>query len=762
MNQNLDIATANSRDQLTWVQDIWSWEKLAKRLSTTHRTAESYVTYISSPKPRQDEIKDVGGFVGGYLIDGKRNKQSIKHRQILALDVDFAYPDFWLDFAMYFKCAAVVYSTHKYSIVQPRLRLVIPVDRPVSPEEYEAIVRKIAGIMGTKHFDHTTFTAERLMYWPSTSKDGDYYFKEQKGEWLSADSILSEYRDWRNVAEWPLCPTESEVRKTSLKKQEDPLTKDGVIGAFCRVYSISEAIETFIPGVYSEAGGDRYTFNGGTTAAGAVCYEDKFLYSHHSTDPISGMTCNAFDLIRMHKFNGDFGQMNNMARTDVKVIHELGIFKTKPETGTDTDWLEQMQVDKKGNYQTTIDNFLLILRNDSKIKGKFSYNEFDNLIYRDGKPIADSDEATLRNYCEKTYELYHAAKAKDAFEISCKDNGFHPVRDYLHSLVWDGTPRLDTVFIDQLGVADTEYTRAVTRKSLTAAVARVMLPGIKFDYMTVTIGEQGKGKSSLLYDLGKQWFSDTLDSVVGKDAYIQIQGAWLVEIAELSAVKKAEVEAVKKFLTKQKDRFRPPFGKHNIEVLRQTVFFGSTNEHTFLIDKTGNRRFWPLVVTKKYEPGSINPDQIWAEAVWRYEQGEKLYLTPELESMAAQQQSDHTEADERSGVIEEFINMLLPANWTEMSSYERVSYFNGPDKDRGVDTRHKVCAAEIWVEAFKNSYSDMTPFNTKFIHTIMANMEGWSRGGHLSYKKYGNQRSYVRSDVGEAVEDILFKQEESI
>lgn len=751
MDQMLDIAITSTRDQLTYQQDIWPWEKLAKRLSTTHRTAESYATYISSPKPRQDEIKDIGGFVGGYLIDGKRNKHSIKHRQILTLDIDSGYFDLWDDFIMYFHSAALVYSTHKHSAISPRLRLVLPLDRSVSPEEYEAIGRKIASIISIKAFDPTTFQAERLMYWPSTAKDGDYYFKEQKGEWLSADSILSEYRDWRNVAEWPLCPTESEVRKTSLKKQENPLAKDGVIGAFCRVYSISEAIETFIPGVYSEAGGDRFTFNGGTTAAGAVCYEDKFLYSHHSTDPISGMTCNAFDLIRMHKFNGDFGQMNNMARTDVKVIHELGVFKleAKGETVADsgTDWLQLMQVDKKGNYQTTIDNFLLILRNDPKIKGKFSYNEFDNLIYREGKPIADSDEATLRNYCEKTYELYHAAKAKDAFEISCKDNGFHPVRDYLHSLSWDGTPRLNTVFIDQLGVVDTEYTRAVTRKSLTAAVTRVMHPGIKFDYMAVFIGEQGKGKSSLLYDLGKQWFSDTLDSVVGKDAYIQIQGAWLVEIAELSAVKKAEVEAVKKFLTKQKDRFRPPFGKHNIEVLRQTVFFGSTNEHTFLIDKTGNRRFWPLVVTKKYEPGSINPDQIWAEAVWRYEQGEKLYLTPELESMAAQQQSDHTEADERSGIIANFVEMLLPLDWEEKSSYERVSYVNGPaDDKKGVTVRDKVCAAEIWVEAFKNSYSDMTPFNTKFIHTIMSNMEGWSRGGHLSYRKYGNQRSYVRDN----------------
>lgn len=772
----LDIAIANSRFQETWNQEQWSFDRLVKRLQFTHRTAESFATYSSSTKQRQMEIKDIGGFVGGYLIEGKRRKGFVKHRQLVALDIDFAYADLWSDFTTFYANSAICYSTHSHSIVNPRLRLLIPLDRPVGIEEYEAISRKIASIIGMKCFDRTTFAAERLMYFPSTSKDGDYYFRQQEGEWLSADEVLAEYTDWRNVAEWPLCPTESEIIKSDLKKQADPGEKEGVIGAFCRVYTIEEAMAEFIPGKYTSCGGDRFTYCEGTTAAGAVCYDDKFLYSHHSTDPCCAQLVNAFDLVRIHKFGHldtdpnlplgkrpSFGAMLNLARTDAGVVKEIGIFNLDIEEGQDTDWLDKMDVDKKGNYNQTIDNFLLILRNDPKLKNKFAYNEFDYLLYvKDGQEMrtfADADDSALRLYFEKKYNLYHAAKCRDAFEIAAKDSAWHPVRDYLNTLTWDGIPRLDTLFIDQFGVVDTLYTRAATRKSLVAAVARVMDPGCKYDTMPVLIGSQGKGKSSLLRDLGHEWFSDTLDGVTGKEAYMQLQGVWIMEMAELSSIKNAEVEAIKKFLSAQKDRYRVPFAKNATTFKRQGVPFGSTNSETFLKDPTGNRRFWPLVVTKKYIPGTIDRDPIWAEAIHYYRQGETLYLTEELEAMAAVQQSAHAEADERHGLIHDFIEMKLPENWSEMSTWERTSYVSARE-DKGTVERTQVCAAEIWTELFKNNFAEMTPYNTKYIHNILQNMPGWEKGGTLNFKKYGNQRSYVRvsvSDVAAMVAEQFFE-----
>lgn len=772
----LDIATATApRHQVTWSQEAWTWDRFVKRVQFTHRTSETLAVFMTSPKPRQDEIKDVGAFFTGYLADGKRQKDKVKSRSMLVLDIDDGYPDLWEDFICFYNSAALVYSTHKHSPVNVRMRLCMPLDRNVTTEEYEAIARKIAGVIGTKHVCPSSFQIHQFMYWPSSSKDGDYYFRHQQGDWLSADQVLSEYRDWTNVAEWPLCPTESEVIRTDLKKQQDPLEKEGVVGAFCRTYSIAEAIEEFLPTVFTACGDDRYTYEGGSTAAGAVCYEDKWLYSHHSTDPGSGQLLNAFDLIRIHKFGSQdtearkvsTGLMLHLASTDAKVIHELQLFKLDPTITTgDTDWTKMIEVDKDGDNCQTIDNFLVILRNDPNLKGKFSYNEFDQLLYitEKGKRLEfdeDEDTATLRHYFENKHEMYHEKKMKDAFCMAARDHSFHPIKEYLDALKWDGKPRLDTLFIDNLGVPDTEYTRAVTRKSFTGAVARIMDPGCKFDYMCVTIGQQGFGKSSLLNDMGGDWFSDTLDSVNGKEAYMQIQGVWMLEVAELSSVKKAEVDAVKKFITARKDKYRVPFAKSTKTVKRQTVFFGSTNEMAFLKDTTGNRRFWPLIITKKYLPGTLNPDQYWAEALFRYNEGEPLFLTEELEKTAALQQAEHTENDERAGLIEGFVEMLLPVEWEGWTHYYRKSYFGAGDFKTGVIQRERVCAAEIWVEVFGKDPGEMNPYNTKFIHTALMSLTGWERAGVLSYKKYGNQRSYKRVE-SVVTEDILVKEKEAL
>lgn len=754
-SQLLDIATAKKRNPLQWLNEQWPWEKIVGKLSAVHRTPESYQTYITENKTRQGEIKDVGGFVGGYLKDGIRSKEHIKHRQILALDIDYGYSEIWDDFKMYYPCTAAIYSTHAHCASAPRLRIVLPLDRPVSPEEYEAIGRRIAGDLGTEHFDRTTFQAERMMFWPSASVDGDFYFKKSEGAWLNATKILSEYRDWHDMSEWPRCPTEHEIIRSDIKRQQDPTEKDGLIGGFCRAYPISKVIDEYLPDIYSPCADDgRYTYSKGSTAGGAIAYDDKFLFSHHSTDPAGGSLCNSFDLVRIHLFGAEktsVSKMMDMAKRDPEVIKEIGIFSLDETIteGEDTDWLKLLDVVEQGEgYKPTIDNFLVILRNDPNLKGRYSYNEFDHRVYVDGAELDEKDEAWLRHYFEQRYKMYHVAKGQDAFKIACKDNSYHPIRDYLTGLEWDGVERLDTLFIDNLGVADNLYTRAVTRKSLVAAVARVMEPGIKFDYMTVMIGAQGKGKSSLLHDLGKEWFSDTLDSITGKEAYIQIQGVWLLEMAELSGIKRAQVEAVKNFISKREDRFRVPFSKHTASFRRQSVFFGSTNEHDFLTDPTGNRRFWPLLVSKKYVPGTINADPIWAEAVYRYKEGEKLFLTDALEEMAAMQQLEHTEMDERSATIERFVNMRFPADWEEKNIYERKVYLSAYDEDdkdfaEGA-VKDRVCTAEIWCEMFGSKTEDMTAYSTKFIHNIMKNMKGWRRIGTLFYKRYGYQRSYVR------------------
>ncbi|WP_217902234.1 hypothetical protein [Siphonobacter sp. BAB-5385] len=314
----IDIAIGKHRNDEVWKNKSVEWSEFVERCSKTHRTAEKLAVYLAAPKTRQDEIKDVGAFVGGYLANGRRKKDTVTHRQLITLDADFASTDLWSDFCLAYRCAAVVYSTHKHTPAKPRLRLIIPLDRPVSQDEFEAISRRVAGSLGIDQFDHTTYQVNRLMYWPSTSADGEFVFHEQQGEFLEADSILSQYHNWQDTSEWPVSDSETAAIKTGIKRQGDPTEKEGVIGAFCRIYGIHEAIETFLSDVYEPCGIDnRYTYTGGTTAAGVIVYEDKWAYSHHGTDPTSGKLCNAFDLVRIHKF----GYQDESKKADTPVTN---------------------------------------------------------------------------------------------------------------------------------------------------------------------------------------------------------------------------------------------------------------------------------------------------------------------------------------------------------------------------------------------------------------------------------------------------------
>lgn len=768
----VDIATGSSRKTVKWKNEQMSWEDLVSRLSQTHRTAESYADYLAMPKDRQDEIKDVGGFVGGYLKSGARTKGSCKHRQLLTLDIDFGTMDIWETFTMFYGCAAAIYSTHKHSEESPRFRLVIPLHKAVSREQYEAIGRKIAESLDIDLFDGTTFQPERLMYWPSTSKDGAYYFQSQDGEFLDPKSVLDLYKDWRDIQEWPICESESKLVSQSLKKQEDPTTKSGQVGAFCRAYSISEAIEEFLPTVYERGEDGRYTFTEGSTSGGAVVYDDLFLFSHHSSDPVSGILCNAFDLVRIHKYGQEdkdktlpvtkqesYSRMLDLISSDGPVIRELGVFNGMPQT----DWTGDLDMNKKtGLPKATIDNLVLILQNDELLNGSFAYNKFDYREYIKGatpwneseeqRLFSDKDDAGLRHYLEKMYKIFNANKTRDAIDVCLMTNGWHPVKDYLNGLVWDGVSRVETVFIDALGAADNRYTRAVTRKALAAAVARIFQPGVKFDYVLTLVGAQGLGKSSIFRELGKDWYSDSLGNIQGKEAYEQIQGVWIVEMGELAGLKKAEVEVIKHFITKQTDRYRVAYGRRVDNFPRQCVFFGTTNEAGFLRDATGNRRFWPVEVFQKYEHGRLNIDQIWAEAKHLYEQKEHLYLNEVMEAEAAEVQRNHSESDERVGLIEDYLNTLLPEGWESMNRAERRSWLSADElAAAGIYERDRVCIAEIWCEVLKAELKDMTSNNTKFIHGIMQNIPGWKRDTNKKFPIYGYQRAYTRVRVKKQV-----------
>jgi P4 family phage/plasmid primase-like protien len=300
---SITIATGKSRKETNWKNKELLWSELLKRLSRTTRTGETYSEYKSLPKSQQDEIKDVGGFVGGTLKGGRRKAESVVWRQLLTLDADFVKGDLWASVEMLFDYACAVYSTHKHHPDSPRLRLVIPLSRPITPDEYQAVSRRVAADIGIDFFDDTTFEPARLMYWGSTSQDAEFVFEYQDEKWLDPDSVLAKYSDWTDPASWPESSRVQQSRKRMADKQGDPLQKPGVIGAFCRAYTISEAIEKFLPDVYEPAADGRFTYLDGSTTGGLITYDhDTFAFSHHGTDPIGGQLVNAFDMVRIHKF----------------------------------------------------------------------------------------------------------------------------------------------------------------------------------------------------------------------------------------------------------------------------------------------------------------------------------------------------------------------------------------------------------------------------------------------------------------------------
>ena len=300
---SIDLATAHSRIAKKWRNLHWLWSELLQRCSETKRTGETAAEYARMSKEEQSNVKDVGGFVGGYLSGGIRKNANVMYRTVATLDIDYGTVNVWDDFTMAFGFAAMIYSTHKHSSKTPRYRLVFPLSRQVSPAEYEPLCRKIAAEIGIDLFDDTTYELPRLFYWPSTSKDADFVFDYQDGPACDVDAILSQYVDYKDVSAWPLSSREGDVIAHEIKKQGDPTEKPGVIGAFCRAYSIEDAIDTFLSDKYEKTGHDgRYTYKLGSVAGGLVCYEGKFAYSHHETDPASKQLCNAFDLCRVHLF----------------------------------------------------------------------------------------------------------------------------------------------------------------------------------------------------------------------------------------------------------------------------------------------------------------------------------------------------------------------------------------------------------------------------------------------------------------------------
>lgn len=791
MDTTIIIATGKSRSARSWTSKKMTWSELVKKLAEPTVTNETAAEYAKMSKADQGRKKDVGGFVGGYIPgNGRRIRGAVKERYLITLDADNPGEDFIVDLDMELGgMEYVLYSTHSHTADSPRYRVIIPVDRPMTPDEYQAVSRRIADNIGIEFFDPSTHQAERLMYWPSHPKDVEYVYQHSEGSLVSVDTYLSTYRDWRDTSLWPTSEKESQIRLDAAKKQGNPLEKKGLIGAFCRSYSITEAIHKFLPEVYEPtAVEDRYTYVAGSSVGGLVIYDnDTFAYSNHATDPISGKLVNAFDLVRIHLF-GDKDPADETSVTKlpsykdmIDFVNEDGAapvlldkermadMEFEDITDDDEDFLSKLKRDKNGTPESDVYNCLVVLKQDPALKGKIRLDEFahrlvviDDLPWRgkDETPYwTDTDDACLRNYFATKYLIKGKGIIDDALQEVTQDNKFHPVREYLRGITWDGECRLDTLFIDYIGAEDTDYIRAVTRKWMCGAVARVMDPGVKFDTAIVLYGSQGLGKSLILERLGRKWFNNSLVDIKTKDALEQIQGSWIVELAELAPTYKNDNEIVKAFISRTSDRFRSPYGRRTEEYPRQCVFAGSTNNLMFLKDRTGNRRFWPITGDKdrktknSWDLSKEEIDQLWAEAFVYWSEGEPLVLEGALEEEALRIQLSHTEGGELVGLIEEYLEMELPEDWESKDIYDRREYIRnyGDDDYCGSVQRERVCALEIWCEVMEGDRKNLQNAKAREIIDILQSIKGWSpyskSVGKMRFgKMYGVQRAFIRED----------------
>ena len=782
------IAKGSSRKARVWKNIDVSWEKLESIFSKTRRTVETVEEYKTLSKELQDNIKDVGGFVGGQLREGKRRNGFVECRTLLTLDMDYGEKNSWEIVKANFQYTCCIYSTHKYTSEKPRLRLIIPLSRPVSPDEYVAVGRKVASLIGIEMFDDTTYEPARLMYWPSTSSDGEFIFKNQKTMMLDPEHILSTYENWRDASQWPVSSRQQQIVQKNSSQQGDPLKKDGLVGAFCTAYTMEEAIDKFLPKIYSPSAiSGRYNYISADSTAGLVLYDNKFAYSHHATDPVCGKRLNAFDLVRLHRFGKldekvsrstlmvnlpSFQAMQDLCREDKGVKRDL---ISKLEGGNrdfndgEYNWRDELVFDKDGKLKDTLGNIVLIIRNDEKLKD-IAYN-----LHRDSVDVKgevpwlqaksgwnDADMSALKVYCDSAYGVWSPAKLKEAIIAVSVERAYHPIRDYFHELKpWDGVKRVDELLINYLGAEDNVYTRAVTRKTLVAAVARVFQPGVKFDCVLTTYGGQGAGKSTLFEKLGLRWFSDSLSIADMKDksAPEKLQGSWIVEIGELAGMRKMEIETIKAFISRRDDKFRCSYGTNVESHPRQCIMVATTNnDGGFLRDITGNRRFWPVRVlgstTKKsWHLTTEDIDEIWAEAYEIYQQGEELFLSGEEERIAVAEQTEAMESDEREGLIREYLDLLLPENWDDISIYDRRNFVNGTEN--GIETmgtvkRNLVSIIEIWCECFGKEKADLKPKDSREISAMLVKI-GWqpydgNKNHTKTVKVYGKQRCMMRRE----------------
>lgn len=647
----LSISTGESRKALHWTDQKITIGDLWERLRTPHRGDETIAEYMAMTKPRQDDLKDVGGFVGGILSAGRRKQGMVLGRDVITLDFDNIpanSTDAVLLTLKMMGVSAAAYSTRKHRPGAPRLRILFPLSRTVSADEYEPIARWMAGSINIEWADPTTFEANRLMFWPSCCKDGEYVFRYEDAPLLNPDEVLGRYTDWRDFQNWPKASTEKNPEKRS-GKQADPAEKRGVIGAFCRKYDIHAAIAEFLSDKYVQCGDpDRYTYLGGSTTAGAIVYDGgQFLYSHHATDPCGGREVNSFDLVRIHKF----GDQDRDASPGTPT-HRLPSYKAMCEFAEAIPEVGAVVAEER--RQQAMREFEGIAENPPDHAAIEEFVAFEGqqisceIVQAAMKACGYSirrDVITGETIVAGLSDQFSAGNALNTLPVLIKDvlkrhkikgvtdqgvsgylgviadkNRFNPVEEMFRSVQWDGTDRLCEVY-EMVGT-ESGFEQTMIRKWLIQCVAMAMnneKRPINADGVLTLQGEEGSGKTEFFRRISvrSEWFAEGVSlDMQNKDSILRSINVWICELGELDSTSRRNQSALKSHLTAVSDRIREPYARAATRRPRRTSYAATVNPEDFLTGSTGNRRFWVIHVDNMNLEKILEITPAWAEQLW--------------------------------------------------------------------------------------------------------------------------------------------------
>lgn len=764
------VAYAPRRTSRHWKNDTVTWDQICNWVrNPIIKDTKETGNYILARLGENTKVHAKGE---DPCTNTHRDNQTLVERSaLIALDSD--HPEEGFDLRIEAALHAVRYVLHttwSSTPEDPRYRLIVAVDRPMQPFEYCEAAEALASRMGRENFDPSTFEAARFMFKPGHPTDSHYEHVVNEGKELSVDTLVDEYA--------LLTPTQN---SKSHKNKRDPFELPDPAGAFNRAYQdLQELVDEYdLP---YEPEGDRWRLTGTHSMAGMGPIKDApgLFQSHHAGDPAAGQACSAFDLVRLHRFAEldesappatpvnrlpSHDAMCALASIDRHVVDE--IFSDHPDLQDDTkpsepNWRSKLSVGTRtGRMLNDVKNWDLLREHDPVFK-KLRRNEMkDTVEFTDGRlpwrtvtpmdrPVRKDDRTEFVQYLQRVYKIQDFARqeVQDMVNATARLKEYHPVREYLAQLRWDGTPRIHRCLP---GVRPSHYAGWVARKCLTAAVARIFEPGCFWDHCLVLHGGEGIGKSKWVSTLARGYSGGLPSKIDSTDALRVLHQNWIAVSDEGHSMRRADFEALKDFITRAEDQYRLPYETDFTFKKRQSVIWSTTNDKTFLRNEVGNRRFLVVHCEDPVDFKAMTDqyvDQLWAEAVDIYLGGdEMLFLDPIQVLEASEVRASFTEENPIAGYVQSYVARLVPEDWETLDRFARLDWMatDAVFNEGGTDLMNRVCSTEITEVVFGKKPGEAQQVLITQVTNALKDLPDWYPEGVVDDGVgYGSQLMFVR------------------